>query len=359
VRTLLQMRGDMQETLMGFKRDMLVQHKVKSTALATELAALAERKAELNKQAAQAAGSVSEVEASVRSIERELAELSKQGVIDKDGTVNVTLTRKKKRLDRDMDAALVKISDRRATMSDLQHKVAELEEERLEKEEALRSVEAALVGTLVQQQRQLMTVLASVRISGGGGDDDDDDVHGPDGGSPQLVDDEGAGGDAERWRGGSPVDAQGGDGDGNLGSGSGGDSSSLRGDGPLPVQARAGRPTADEPAGSSRVPTMGDAPGVRFPGPTGGRPRPGGSDTAAAAAADSFAAPTEARAAVAVQDGDGGLTAGSAGEGAAGKTWAGGAPFQQQLPQPGAAGTAAPSGGAGGGLGRSVFWGRK
>jgi len=163
-RVLLRVRANMQETLTSFKREMLMQHKVKSTTLAQELASLSEAKAEAGKAASSLGGQVSEVEGTIRAIEKEMQELSKQSVIEKDGTVNVALTRKKKRLDRDMDTALVKISDRRAALSEVERKMQDLEDARTRKEEALKQVEASLVATLVQQQRKLMQLLANVPL---------------------------------------------------------------------------------------------------------------------------------------------------------------------------------------------------
>jgi hypothetical protein len=162
---MVKMRASMQETLTSFKRDMLVSHKIKSTALAQDLASISEGKAEVNRNAQLMNGQLSEVEGTVRAIEKEMQELAKQSVIDKDGTVNVALTRKKKRLDRDMDNALVKLAERRQAHSELERKLAEMEDSRMRKEESLKQVEASLVATLVQQQRRLVQQLSSVPLA--------------------------------------------------------------------------------------------------------------------------------------------------------------------------------------------------
>jgi hypothetical protein len=164
-RVMVKMRSSMQETLTSFKRDMLVSHKIKSTALAQDLATISEGKAEVNRNAQLMNGQLSEVEGTVRAIEKEMQELAKQSVIDKDGTVNVALTRKKKRLDRDMDNALVKLAERRQAHSELERKLAEMEDSRMRKEESLKQVEASLVATLVQQQRRLVQQLSSVPLA--------------------------------------------------------------------------------------------------------------------------------------------------------------------------------------------------
>lgn len=162
---LVQSRIDLTTTLTSFKRDLLVQHKVKSTALAQNLASLAESKAELNRQTQILGNQVGETEGAIRTLEKEMADLSKQSVIDKDGTVNVPLTRRKKRLDRDMDAAIVRMNDRRKALGEVQDKASENDKERLGKEEELKQVEAGLVGTLVAQQRQLLSVLAACPLT--------------------------------------------------------------------------------------------------------------------------------------------------------------------------------------------------
>ncbi|KAA0174115.1 hypothetical protein FNF27_04336 [Cafeteria roenbergensis] len=166
---LLEMRAALHDTLTSHKRELLVEHKVKSTSCQKALAELSEQRLDIQRQHRRMLQFVSETEGAVKAVEREASELSKQSVIQ-DGKVNVSLSRRKKRLDRDLDAHLAKLGDQRAALTDLETQMAELEDARVEKEEELRFVEGQLVTTLVQQQRRLMTVLQSVQL----GDDPDE-----------------------------------------------------------------------------------------------------------------------------------------------------------------------------------------
>jgi hypothetical protein len=162
---MCEMKDALAHTLTNFKREMLVNHKVKSTQLSQTLSALATTKAELLKEAQIFMQQVAETEGGIRTLEKEVNDLAKQSVIDKDGTVNVALTRRKKRLDKDMDSALVRMGDRRAALDEVKAKTRGVEEERARTEEELRQVEATFVATLVSQQRQLMTVLQSTPLT--------------------------------------------------------------------------------------------------------------------------------------------------------------------------------------------------
>lgn len=153
------MREDMQETLMNHKREVLMEHKVLSTNIQTELAGVEEQKAEADKKYKAVLMAVSEMEGRVRMLEQELREHSKQSAIGPDGRVNVGHTRKKKRLDGEVERAVDKLAAKREQLSALQAKVDELDALRAEKEEQMRDIEGTLVGVLVEQQRQLMSVL--------------------------------------------------------------------------------------------------------------------------------------------------------------------------------------------------------
>jgi len=164
---LLQLRAALQETLTGFKRDTVLEHKVRTMELAQEIAGLADTQGELLRQQQALASQLSELEGGVRAVEREMGEVAKAGIIAEDGTVNLAVTRKKKRLDRDLDAALARMADRRSALDEVRRKMAGVEAQRADKEEALRAVEADLIATLVQQQRGLLGQLAAVQVPAG------------------------------------------------------------------------------------------------------------------------------------------------------------------------------------------------
>ena len=114
------MREAMQETLMNHKREVLMEHKVLSTNIQTELASVEERKAEADKRCKAVLIQVSELEGRVRMLENELREHSKQSAIGADGTVNVNHTRKKKRLDGEVERAIERVTTKRDELNELQ-----------------------------------------------------------------------------------------------------------------------------------------------------------------------------------------------------------------------------------------------
>lgn len=181
------MREAMQETLMNHKREVLMevlsssskaqhpvdmlshsltlvlnQHKVESTNLQAELARVEDERSETEGLHRRLLQQVGELEGTVRMLESELREHSKTSAIDADGKVNVAHTRKKKRLDGDTERAIDRVTTKREQLTNVEKRLAALNAQREEKEEAMREIESTLVGVLVQQQRQLMRVLHSV-----------------------------------------------------------------------------------------------------------------------------------------------------------------------------------------------------
>ena len=97
-----------------------MEHKVLSTNIQTELASVEERKAEADKRCKAVLIQVSELEGRVRMLENELREHSKQSAIGADGTVNVNHTRKKKRLDGEVERAIERVTTKRDELNELQ-----------------------------------------------------------------------------------------------------------------------------------------------------------------------------------------------------------------------------------------------
>mgnify|MGYP000008489339 CR=1 FL=1 len=65
---------------------------------------------------------VSELEGRVRMLENELREHGKQSAIMPDGTVNVNHTRKKKRLDQEIERAIDRVASQRERLNALQQR---------------------------------------------------------------------------------------------------------------------------------------------------------------------------------------------------------------------------------------------
>ena len=158
-------RVELNTTLTDFKREVLVNHRVKSTQLSQALSALATTRAELLKEKDLFVKQVGETQGGIITLEKEVNDLAKQSVIDKDGTVNNALQTRKKRLAKDMDTALSRMGDRKAALDEVNGKVKDVEKATEDTREELRQTEAQLLAVLVLQQRQLMAVVQATPLT--------------------------------------------------------------------------------------------------------------------------------------------------------------------------------------------------
>jgi len=163
VAELLNMQKALFETLTEHKRELLLDHKVQSTVLQNELAEIYDRKQILIEQKEGLSKGMGLMEGQIRQLEIEMQELSRQSILQ-DGKVNIALTRKKKRVDKDMDAMIIKVSEQHEKLEAMDKEMEGAEDIRIEKEEELKYVEAQLVNTLIEQQRKLMGVLQTVSV---------------------------------------------------------------------------------------------------------------------------------------------------------------------------------------------------
>lgn len=163
VHAFLTMQDALHDTLTNHKREVLLEHKVQSTVLQNELAEVFDKKEALQDRHDGQLKAMGLMEGQIRQLEVEMQELTRQSVI-KDGKVDVALSKKKKRVDRDLDAMIIKIQEQRDKIAATEKMITDVEDSRVEKEEELKYVEAQLVNTLVEQQRKLMQVLQSVRV---------------------------------------------------------------------------------------------------------------------------------------------------------------------------------------------------
>ena len=158
-------REELVDALTNFKRDLLVQHKVKSVGLVQAISGLSTHKAELQREVMVLTSQVKEAEGSIRTLETETHSLNKESVIGPGGAINEALQKRKKRMARDMDTALVRMEDRRKALQEVAERARGVDEERAGKEAELKAVEANLVSTLVAQQRQIKAILDDIPLS--------------------------------------------------------------------------------------------------------------------------------------------------------------------------------------------------
>ena len=151
-------RAAMHDTLVNHKRAMLMEHKVQSTVLQKDLAALIEQKDEVDKQRNALVKENARLEGTVKEIERQIHEMSKQSAIQ-DGRINVAHAKKKRRLDQEFERVLEKVQEKRDHLSRVEKKLQQLDDARQDKEDEMKELERNLVQLLVEQQKKLLSVL--------------------------------------------------------------------------------------------------------------------------------------------------------------------------------------------------------
>lgn len=144
-----------------FGRQMLMEHKLHGTKLQSEVALLTKEKLATEERVEHVLREISQFEAGVRALEKEMTELSRAEV-EAAGTLDdeakLELRENKMRLDKEFSAMLVKISDRRETLRSLESKLQTIDKARQAKKEELKDLERKLVVLLEEQQAELEAI---------------------------------------------------------------------------------------------------------------------------------------------------------------------------------------------------------
>lgn len=144
-----------------FGRQMLMEHRLQGTRLQSEVSLLTKEKLSTEEKVEAVLTEIAAFENGVRTLEREMAELSKaeaEAVGTLDEAAKVELRENKMRLDREFGAMLIKIADRRETLKALEEKLQAIDRARQAKREELRDLERKLVVLLEEQQRELQSI---------------------------------------------------------------------------------------------------------------------------------------------------------------------------------------------------------
>ncbi len=151
-------RNAMHDTLVNHKRAMLMEHKVQSSVLQQDLAALVGQKDEIEAQRTAVLKESSRLEGAVKEIEHQMHELSKVSAIQ-DGRINIAHAKKKRRLDQEFERMLSRTQDKRDHLKRIESKLQELDDKRQEKEDQMKELERNLVALLVEQQKRLLSII--------------------------------------------------------------------------------------------------------------------------------------------------------------------------------------------------------
>jgi len=144
-----------------FGRQMLLEHKLHATKLQSEVGVLTQEKIKTEEGIESLLDEISEFEEGVRTLEKEMHQLSKiqteaKGVLD--DNAKLELRDQKVRLDAEFSQMLGNIAARKERLASLEGAMVKLDRSRQKKEEELRILERKLVVLLEEQQTELDSI---------------------------------------------------------------------------------------------------------------------------------------------------------------------------------------------------------
>ena len=150
--------GEMHGVLVNHKREVLMQHKVESEVLQSDLQLLLEQTDEVEAVKGRLQDETALTEEQVVELEEQIRQHGKTSAI-KDGRVNPAHKAKRARLDEEYEALLEQVEEKRTKMQGVEEKLAELTEQRQDKEDDMKDLERSLVQVMVEQQKKLLKLL--------------------------------------------------------------------------------------------------------------------------------------------------------------------------------------------------------
>ncbi|RQM10371.1 hypothetical protein B5M09_001528 [Aphanomyces astaci] len=158
---LEQVYGNVYDTLVNYKRDQLVAHRSASNVVTSELSVLQAQIAEVVKTKSEGEDEVQKALAELGSLEEEIGAIQ----LMKDGHVNQAQVARKRRMHQEMEAMLEGIETKRTRVRTIETKQQELQSLHKQKEDEMKGLERQLVQILVEQQKQLLTLVTSVKTT--------------------------------------------------------------------------------------------------------------------------------------------------------------------------------------------------
>ncbi|RHY91181.1 hypothetical protein DYB37_002201 [Aphanomyces astaci] len=153
--------GNVYDTLVNYKRDQLVAHRSASNVVTSELSVLQAQIAEVVKTKSEGEDEVQKALAELGSLEEEIGAIQ----LMKDGHVNQAQVARKRRMHQEMEAMLEGIETKRTRVRTIETKQQELQSLHKQKEDEMKGLERQLVQILVEQQKQLLTLVTSVKTT--------------------------------------------------------------------------------------------------------------------------------------------------------------------------------------------------
>ena len=155
-------RLDMRNTITNYKSNILVERRAQIRMTELELDRLTsdmelmERERLTNIDEIEGAGGL---ESQVTDIEEQMREHSNSSTVMQNGRINVAHSKKKKRLDNDLERLLELIEQKKTQCASLEERCIAIEQRKSEKEIVLIDLEKELVQVLIEQQKLVLNIV--------------------------------------------------------------------------------------------------------------------------------------------------------------------------------------------------------
>lgn len=153
----------MHDTLVNHKREVLLEHKIQSEVIQSDIKLLLDQTDEVENVKDSLQKEMGSMEQGVQDLEEQMRAVAKESAI-KDGRVNVAHAKKKRRLDQEFETLLEGIEEKRTQLSGVDEKLEELNDQRQGKEDEMKDLERKLVEVMVEQQKKLLKTLTEAKL---------------------------------------------------------------------------------------------------------------------------------------------------------------------------------------------------
>ncbi|OQS04939.1 hypothetical protein THRCLA_02868 [Thraustotheca clavata] len=158
---LEQIYSKVYETLVNYKRDELIQHRSASNVVTGELSVLHAQITQVLDTKAESERDIDKTQAELGALEEEISQIQ----LMKDGHVNQAQVARKRRLHQESEMMLETIETKKTKIRGIDAKLQELHGSQRAKEEEMKGLERQLVQILVEQQKQLLSLITAARAS--------------------------------------------------------------------------------------------------------------------------------------------------------------------------------------------------
>lgn len=145
------------KTILNHKRDALVEHKTESRKIASRINDIAKKLDKSESKRRHLSSDLESLMQAMHEIEHQLHEHSQTSALQ-GGKLNISHTRRKRRLDEEYEQILFKTERKQDDMNAMEDEIKNLLVEKSKANDEMRSLEKGLVSLLIEQQKSLLSI---------------------------------------------------------------------------------------------------------------------------------------------------------------------------------------------------------